>query len=134
MEITLYPDADAAYIRIREGKPNHTNEVDGGTFVDVDTDGIPLYIQFLYVSDGADCQQLPGLTDQENQRVSHLLQESGIEVTPSARTPNRQSPEYPSTCLPQHGPSPGELLTAELGATKPTTNGLGENPTLRVSL
>ena len=84
MEITLFPDADAAYIRIREGKPHRTNEVDYGTFVDVDTDGNPSNIQFLYVSDGVKHQQLPGVTDEENRQVFALLQESGIEVTPSA--------------------------------------------------
>ncbi len=84
MENTLFPDADAAYIRIRNGKLHRTNEVDDGTFVDVDTDGNPLYIQFLYVSDGVRHQQLPGVTDQENRQMFALLQESGIEVTPLA--------------------------------------------------
>ena len=84
MQITLYPDADAAVIEIRPGKPHHTNAVGDATFVDIDAAGSPMYIQFLYVSDGVDQQQIAGLTDQENQQVLSLLGESGIKVTPSA--------------------------------------------------
>ena len=84
MQITLYPEADAAVVDIRSGKPHHTNEVNDSTFVEVDTDDIPLSIKFLYVRDGVDQQQIPGLTDQENQQVLFLLRESGIKVTPSA--------------------------------------------------
>ena len=85
---TLYPDADAAYIRIQPGNCHHTNEVDDATFVDLDPDGNPLCIQFLYVSDGVNHQQLPGLTEQGNKVAYSLLQESGIEVIPSAWPPN----------------------------------------------
>ncbi len=80
MEITLFPDADAAYIQIQPGKIQRTHEVDDATFVDVDADGKPLNIQFLYVSDGVAQRQIPGLTDPENQEVYALLQESGINV------------------------------------------------------
>ena len=82
MEITLYPDADAAVIRISHGKPHHTNHIDDATFLDVDADGTPTSIQFLNVSGGVKSQQVQSLTDQENQAVYSLLQESGIEVTP----------------------------------------------------
>ena len=85
MEVTLFPDADAAYIRIQPGKCHHTNEVNDATFVDVDADGKPLNIQFLYVSDGVDQHHIPSLTDRENQQVFTLLQESGITVVPPAR-------------------------------------------------
>ena len=74
MELTLFPDADAAYIQVRPGTIQRTHEVDDATFVDVDADGKPLNIQFLYVSDGVKRQQLTGLTDQENQQVFFLLQ------------------------------------------------------------
>ena len=84
MQITLYPDADAAVVEIRTGKPHHTNEVGGATFIDVDAADSPMSIQFLYVSHGVDQQQIAGLTDQENQQVFSLLRESGIKVTPSA--------------------------------------------------
>ncbi len=84
MEIELYPDSDAASIGIRPGKPHHTNEVDNATFVDVDADNAPMSIMFLYVSDGVDQRQIPGLTDQETQRAFSLLRESGIQITPAA--------------------------------------------------
>ena len=58
MEITLYPDAHAALIRIREGKCQRTHEVNDATFIDLDADGAPLSIQFLYVSDGLSHQQI----------------------------------------------------------------------------
>ena len=83
MQITVYPDADAAVVDIRPGKPHHTNEVDDATFVDVDAADSPMSIQFLYVSGGVDQQQIPGLTDQESQQVLSLLRESGVKVTPS---------------------------------------------------
>ena len=81
MEITLYPDADAARIRINHGKPHHTNTIDDATYVDVDDQGTPMTIEFLYVSNGVKRRQVPILTDLENQAVYSLLQESGIEVT-----------------------------------------------------
>ena len=84
MKITLYPDADAAYIRIQPGTCHHTHEVDHATLVDLDADGSTLCIQFLYVSDCVDHHQIPGLTDKDNQQVLSLLQESGINVTPLA--------------------------------------------------
>ena len=84
MRITLYPDADAAVVEIRPGKPHHTDEVDDATFVDVDAADSPMSIQFLYVRDGVEQQQIAGLTDRENQQVFSLLRESGIKVTPSA--------------------------------------------------
>ena len=83
MEITLYPDSDAAVVNIRPGKPHHTNEINDATFVDVDADNAPVSITFLYVSDGVDQQQIPGLADEETQRAFSLLRESGINVTPS---------------------------------------------------
>ena len=85
MEITLFPDADAAYIHIQPGKCHHTHEVNDATLVDLDDDGNPLCIQFLYVSDGVDQHQIAGLTDRENQQAFSLLQESGITVVPPAR-------------------------------------------------
>ena len=84
MLIILYPDADAAVVDIRPGQPHHTTEVDDATFLDVDAADSPMSIQFLYVSDGVGQQQIPGLTDQENQQVLSLLRESGIKVIPSA--------------------------------------------------
>ena len=84
MEITLYPDADAAYIRIRDTKYQGTNHLDGANLLDLDIDGNLKSIQFLNVSDGVKRQQLTGLNDQENHQVFELLQGSGIEVTPAA--------------------------------------------------
>ena len=83
MEISLYPDADAAYISIQASKCHHSHEVNDATFVDLDNDGNTLSVQFRYVSNGVDHQQLTGLTDQETQQVFSLLQGSGIKVTPS---------------------------------------------------
>ncbi len=81
MELTLFPDADAAYITIRESTYEGTHHLDGATLVDLDTNGAPTSIQFLNVTDGVAQQHIPGLTDQENQEVFDLLQEAGIEVT-----------------------------------------------------
>ena len=84
MKLTLFPDADAAYIQIQPGKIQRTHEVDDATFVDVDPEGKPLNIQFLYVSDGVAQCHIPSLTEQENQLLLSLLQGSGINVTPVA--------------------------------------------------
>ena len=82
MEITLYPDA--ALIDSSDTKYQGTHHLDDATLVDLDTDGNVKSIQLLYVSDGVERQQIPGLRDPENQQLFALLQESGIEVTPSA--------------------------------------------------
>ena len=84
MEITLFPDADAALIDIHDTKYQGTREIDLSTYLDLDTDGNPKAIQFLYVSNGVKHQQIPGLTDQENRQVFSLLQESDINVAPLA--------------------------------------------------
>ena len=89
MDITMYPDADAALIDIRDTKYKGTREIDLSTYLNLDTDGNAKSIQFLWVSDGVKRQQIPGLTDQENRQVFALLHGSGIEVTPSACTPGQ---------------------------------------------
>ena len=85
MEITLFPDAAAAYIQVQPGQIQRTHEVDDATFVDLDPDGRPLNIQLLYVTEGVNHCQVPGLTEQENHKVLSLLQESGITVVWPAR-------------------------------------------------
>ena len=84
MEITLFPDADAAYIQVQPGHIQRTHEVDDATFVDLDPEGKPLNIQFLYVSDGVAQCHIPSLTEQENQLLLSFLQEAGINIMPLA--------------------------------------------------
>ena len=80
MEITLHPDADAAYISIQPSERHHTHEVNDATFVDLDSDSNPLSIRFLYVSNGVDQQEIPGLNDHDNREVFTLLRDSGVKA------------------------------------------------------
>ena len=51
MKITYDPDADAMYIRLKEGKVNKTKEVDKNTILDYDKDGNVIGIEILFVKE-----------------------------------------------------------------------------------
>lgn len=48
MQIDYDPEADAMYIRLREGDIDDTVEANKYIFVDVDNEGIPLGIEILF--------------------------------------------------------------------------------------
>lgn len=55
-EITVEfdPDADAAYVRLNDGRYARTEELDDYRNIDYDADGGAIGVEFLYVSDGID--------------------------------------------------------------------------------
>ena len=80
MRIKMYPDSDAAVITIREGKPHHTNVINNAVSVDVDDDDTPMSITILYLSDGVDKFNVPGLAELQNQQVLWLLREATVQI------------------------------------------------------
>ena len=48
MRIDYDPQADALYIRLREGEVDDTLEAGKYVFVDVDADGVPLGLEILF--------------------------------------------------------------------------------------
>jgi uncharacterized protein YuzE len=50
MKVDYDPQADAMYIQLKEGEIVDTLEVGKNIFVDVDGEGAPLGIEFLFVS------------------------------------------------------------------------------------
>ena len=49
-------EADALYVRLRDGERHHAVEIDDSTYVDVDADERPIGIEILYPSLGLDLQ------------------------------------------------------------------------------
>jgi uncharacterized protein YuzE len=74
------PDADAAWVFLREGPFAATEELDPRRLVDVDPDGNPLRLELLTVSRGVDVTDLP-----EAEQVAEALQRAGITVRQPAR-------------------------------------------------
>ena len=50
MQINYDPQADAIYIRLRDGDVDDTREVSKYIYVDVDESGIPLGLEILFAS------------------------------------------------------------------------------------
>lgn len=50
-QVTYDRDVDALYLRLRGGAVDHTVEVDGSIYMDVDAAGQPLGIEFLHSED-----------------------------------------------------------------------------------
>lgn len=48
MEIDYDPEADAIYIRLRDGKVDHTIESSKYIYVDVDVNNVPLGLEILF--------------------------------------------------------------------------------------
>ncbi|MQL51629.1 DUF2283 domain-containing protein [Desulfofundulus thermobenzoicus] len=50
MRLRYDPEADALYIRFKEGKIEETDEVSPGVLLDLDANGNPLGLEILYAS------------------------------------------------------------------------------------
>jgi len=50
MQINYDPQADAIYIRLREGEVDNTLPVGKYIYADVDADGVPLGVEILFAS------------------------------------------------------------------------------------
>ena len=50
MQINYDPQADAIYIRLREGEVDDTLQVGKYIYADVDNDGLPLGLEILFAS------------------------------------------------------------------------------------
>jgi len=51
MKIRYDPEADAILIKLKEGKIDHTKEIDINTIVDYDKDGNVIAVELLFVSE-----------------------------------------------------------------------------------
>ncbi len=51
MKIRYDPDADAMYITLKEGKADHTKEIDKNTIIDFDKSGEVLGVEILFVKE-----------------------------------------------------------------------------------
>lgn len=51
MKIRYDPDADAMLIKLKEGKIDHTKEIDMNTIVDYDKKGNVIAVELLFVSE-----------------------------------------------------------------------------------
>ena len=80
MEIIKYPDSDAVYVRLRDTQYGGGRKLDDYKHIDLDLEGDPLGILFLYVSDGVDEEDIPGIPPTETESVYKLLVDAGIKV------------------------------------------------------
>ncbi|MBI5064720.1 DUF2283 domain-containing protein [Candidatus Woesearchaeota archaeon] len=51
MKASYDPDADAAYIQLKEGKVNHTKKINDNTLLDVNKKGDVLGVELLFVKE-----------------------------------------------------------------------------------
>ena len=72
MEIVRYPDSDAIYVRLRDTQYGGGRVLDDCRHLDLDLDleGDPLGILFLYISDGVDLEDIPGVTSSDMEQVT----------------------------------------------------------------
>ena len=80
MEIIQYPDSDAVYVRLRDTQYGGGRELGDCKHIDLDLEGDPLGILFLYVSDGVDEEDIPGIPPTEAEAVYKLLADAGVKV------------------------------------------------------
>lgn len=69
------PEADAAYVRLSNGKCDVTEELDDRRNIDYDADGSVHGIEFLYVSDGIDLTAIPRAAE-----IDAALRRAGLRV------------------------------------------------------
>ena len=80
MEITQYADSDAVYVRLRDTQYGGGRKLDDYKHIDLDLEGDPLGILFLYVSDGVDGENIPGIPRAETEAIYKMLSDAGIKV------------------------------------------------------
>jgi uncharacterized protein YuzE len=69
------PEADAAYVRLRVGKYDVTEELDHRRNVDYDAEGCVIGVEFLSVSDGIDLTDVPRAAE-----IDAALRRAGLRV------------------------------------------------------
>lgn len=76
MRVKYDADADAAYVYLREGmKVTRTQNLDGSRLIDYATDGEPIGVELLDVSEGVN---LDGIPDRD--AIAALLEGQHIKV------------------------------------------------------
>ena len=80
MEIQQYPDSDAIYVRLRDTQYGGGRQLDDRKHLDLDVEGNPLGILFMYVSDGVDQTDIHGIPTTEMEQVYKLIADAGIRV------------------------------------------------------
>ena len=81
MRIVSYPDSDAIYVRLQQdAQYGGGRQLDDSRHLDLDSQGNPLGILFLYVSDGVDGDAIPGISSAAMEHVLRLIAEAGIMV------------------------------------------------------
>ena len=80
MEIVRYPDSDAIYVRLRDTQYGGGRVLDDCRHLDLDLEGDPLGILFLYISDGVDLEDIPGVPPSDMAEVCEKLTEAGVAV------------------------------------------------------
>ena len=80
MKIVRYPDSDAIYVRLRDTQYGGGRVLDDCRHLDLDLEGDPLGILFLYISDGVDLEDIPGIPPSDMAEVCENLTEAGVAV------------------------------------------------------
>ena len=84
IEIVRYPEENAVYARLKETPYGGGKEIDDCRHVDVDLEDDTLGILFLYISDGVDLEDIPGITPSDKEALSLRLDQEGIKVKVAA--------------------------------------------------
>ena len=84
MEIVRYPDSDAIYVRLTDTQYGGGRVLDDCRHLDLDLEGDPLGILFLYISDGVDLEDIPGVTSSDMEQVTKELTKAGVMIRSTA--------------------------------------------------
>ena len=84
MEILRYPDSDAIYVRLRDTQYGGGRVLDDCRHLDLDLEGDPLGILFLYISDGVDLEDIPGVPPSDLAEVCKMLAQEGVRIRSAA--------------------------------------------------
>ena len=82
MKVTLYPDADAAYVELIDAPiaGGRTLDQDHSRRVDLDADGRARGIEFLYVSEGFEVDGIRELSAREVETLCRELTAAGLQI------------------------------------------------------
>lgn len=84
MEIVRYPDSDAIYVQLRDTPYGGGRVLDDCRHLDLDLEGDPLGILFLYASDGIDLEDIPNVSPSEIEEICEALASEGTKIRSAA--------------------------------------------------
>jgi hypothetical protein len=84
MQVSIYADSDAVYVKFHDRRPTGGRNIDDVRHLDLGPDGETVAVQFLNVSEGIDLDDIPGVPQQEIDELTRELFNANIPIKSAA--------------------------------------------------